>query len=669
MSMGAGVVYPPAFTQVFESETTQTKIIRSLLIIFSTLLPTILLFDGFLRSFDWIALALCLVTCAISAYLVISINQNTAAAFLPSMIILTLCYTTIGIRSLGTEIQIIASLIAVAGFVCASSTIGIIISCWIPPHEGSEATHALTPAEILGVVLLSLLALALRLYQIDVLPATHVLEARYGLDARAVLHQNAWNPIALTFDNQSHLYSVLLSIGMKLFGDSFVAIRTASALIGSLTVVLLYVATRRFFDVRTAWLASLTFVAMAIHLEFSRIATSPVLDAFLICAVLAFLAIGWDTGRRRGYILAGVTLGLCQYSYHTGKIIPVIFAIWLCMVALQNWELVKQRLSTLTMMWGIALIVALPMWWTIANHWESYTTSIRAVSLFQQSDTAGIDWLHRIAETQKMPVWLTMIYFVRDAAASFIAIPVRDGYDVGLAILTLPSAVLFIIGILLMIREYDDPRYWLLFLGLMTAVAVASMTINTPAAQRMIYITPFVAIVVGIGLAQSSRWLRLEWIQSDWSLPNWLIQAIGIVLAIGIAGYDANNYLINNRNAAIQPADAIASAIGTTIASFPEGSTAYVFTEPFMRYNGNPILVFQAPQVHSVDIAQPLKSPPPWVLEGPKQIFLFAPQRSSELALIREYYPGGTENRVFRQNGETILLYYVLDGIPALKTP
>jgi hypothetical protein len=226
-----------------------------------------------------------------------------------------------------------------------------------------------------------------------------------------------------------------------------------------------------------------------------------------------------------------------------------------------------------------------------------------------------------------------------------------------------------LIGTLLMIREYDDPRYWLLFLGMMAAVGVAAITINTPAAQRMMFATPFVAMVVGIGLAQSSRWLRLEWIQSDWSLPHWFIQTIGITLAIGIAGYDANNYLINNRNAAIQRADAMASAIGNTVAAFPDGSTAYAFTEPFLRYDGNPILVFQAPHVRGIDVPQPLTNVPPWVLDGPKQIFVFAPERSSELALIRSFYPGGQEDRVFRQNGETILLYYVLDGIPALKTP
>ena len=669
MSIGSGLLYPPALMQEFDEDSIQTKIIRTLLIVISTILPTFLLFDGFLRSFDWINLLICVLTCVLNAYLVHSINTHKSAAYLPSFLFLLVCYLIIGIRSTGTALTVVAGVNAAVAFVCAITMLWVLITCWVAPHEGSDSARPSTPVEVLGIVLLALLALGLRLYQIDVLPATHLLEARYGLDARAVLERNEWNPIALTFDQHGHLFSVVLAMAMTLFGDSFVAIRSASAIIGSATVLLLYIATRRFFDVRTAWLASLAFVAMAIHLEFSRIATSTILDAFLVCAVLAFLAIGWDTGRRRGYVLAGLALGLCQYTYHTGKIIPVVFAIWLSVVAIQNWELVRLRLGALTMMWGIALAVSLPMFWTIATHWDTYVPAIQAVSILNESDIAGLTWLQRIANDLQTPPWLVLITGVRDALAAFIAVPVRDGYDVGLAILTLPSAVLFLIGTLLMIREYDDPRYWLLFLGMMAAVGVAAITINTPAAQRMMFATPFVAMVVGIGLAQSSRWLRLEWIQSDWSLPHWFIQTIGITLAIGIAGYDANNYLINNRNAAIQRADAMASAIGNTVAAFPDGSTAYAFTEPFLRYDGNPILVFQAPHVRGIDVPQPLTNVPPWVLDGPKQIFVFAPERSSELALIRSFYPGGQEDRVFRQNGETILLYYVLDGIPALKTP
>ena len=67
--------------------------------------------------------------------------------------------------------------------------------------------------------------------------------ARLRLDARAVLERNEWNPLALTFDQHGHFFSVVLALAMQLFGDSFVAVRTASAIIGSATVLLLYVAT------------------------------------------------------------------------------------------------------------------------------------------------------------------------------------------------------------------------------------------------------------------------------------------------------------------------------------------------------------------------------------------------------------------------------------------
>lgn len=669
MSFGDGRAFPSLLVQTIDGESTSAKLLRSVLLVFSTFLPFLLLFAGFSHGFDWLAIGLALLTCAVAGYLVVQLNASKPALYFGGFCALVLLYVAIGIRCFGTTPQIRDPLNGVFALVCAVVIGYFIIDGWVPRHQGSDSALPLSAAEILGIVLLAITALGLRIYLLDTLPATHVLEARYGIDARAVLQHQEWNPFSLTFDSQNHFYTVVLALAMAVFGDSFVAIRTVSAVIGSATVLLLYVAARRFFDLRTAWLAALVFVAMAVHLEFSRIATPAVLDALLLCAVLAFLSIGWDTGRKRGYVAAGIALALCQYSYHSGKIIPVVFALWLGFVALQSWELMAPRVPALTMMWGIALVGALPGWWNVFVHRDTVVPAIQAVSLFGPSDVAGVNWLTRISTEQGTPTWLTLVYGVRDAAAAFLVVPLRDGYDVGVAMLTLPSALLFVIGLLLMVREYDDPRYWVLVIGLMAAVGVAALTINTPAAQRMVFVTPFVALVVGIGLAQSSRWLRLEWIQSDWNLPNWLVQFIAIALAVGIAGYDANNYLLRNTFAAIQPADAMASRIGATIAAYPEGSTAYAFTTPALRYTGNPILEFQAPQVTGVDVDQPLTSMPTWVLTGPKQVFFFAPERSAELSLIRAAYPGGNEMRIFRQNGETLLLYYELDGVPSLKNP
>jgi hypothetical protein len=145
--------------QEFDEDSIQTKIIRSLLIIISTILPTFLLFDGFLRSFDWITLLICLGTCLLNAYLVRSINQHQTAAYLPSFLLLTVCYLTIGVRCTGTESTLIAGVNACVAFLCAATMLWVLITCWVAPHEGSDSASPLTPVEVLGIVLLALLAL------------------------------------------------------------------------------------------------------------------------------------------------------------------------------------------------------------------------------------------------------------------------------------------------------------------------------------------------------------------------------------------------------------------------------------------------------------------------------------------------------------------------------
>ena len=258
---------------------------------------------------------------------------------------------------------------------------------------------------------------------------------------------------------------------------------------------------------------------------------------------------------------------------------------------------------------------------------------------------------------------------IRDAAAAFIAVPLRDGYDVGSAMLSVPAAVLFIVGIFLMLREYADPRYWLLFIGLCSAIVLSALTIDTPAAQRLVYITPFVAIIIGIGLAESGRWFRLEWLQSDWSIPTIVTQILSIVLAIGIAGYDGNRYIQLNNNRVDTTNEKSAALISQHIRDYPTGSRIYFFTQPTLSYQESALLAFAAPQVRGLDVYPPLTTAPTWQLNAPMNSFVFTPERFAELALIRQHYPGGDESRLFKENGDTLLIIYNVAGVSPLSTP
>ncbi len=655
--------------QRFDRDDTLSKFVMSWLSIIATFTPILVFYHGYQYGFSWGILVITLLGSVGSAYLVRQIIQNTPAPFFVGLTALASTYWLIAITSWGTEPIAGAYWPALCAGIAAVGIIIVITIIWVPRHDNGENAAPLTPLEILGVVLLSIAALAVRLYAIEQIPVASNIEASYSLEALNTLAGGFNNPFAIGLGDSALLYSILQGACMQLFGTTLVGGRIITTLMGSGTIVMLYFATRLFFDRRTAWLTALALLAMGVHLEFSRTGLSYLMDSLLLSSVLAMLAYGWETGKRRFYACAGIALGVCQYSYHTGKIIPVIFALWLVLVAIQNWELIQNRLPQLTLMWCIGLLLALPMWWSIATHWDYLSTAIMSVSIFAVADGSTMRWIDMIAATAKQPLWMQLLLQFRDAAAAFVVVPLRDGYDTGSPLLMLPSAVLFIVGILLMLREYRDPRYWLLFIGLCSAVTVVALTIDTPAAQRMVYITPFVAIVIGIGLAESGKWFRLEWIQSDWSIPPIVVQILSIVVAIAIAGYDGYSYLQHNSLRNDSLADQSAAQVSTHIHNFPAGAKVYLFTQPMLSYDQSALITLQAPQVSGSDVYPPLQAPPTWVLDAPMNSFIFSPDRVAELSFIRQQYPGGKETRAYRDNGEILLIFYDVSGVSTLSAP
>lgn len=655
--------------QRFDAKDTISKFVMSWLMVAVTVIPLVVGYDAFVNGIDWLVIVVTLLASAGALLVVRQISASTPAPYFIELSLLCIAYVVIAVVGIGIEPTIRSLWSGICAGIVATGIAVVIAVVWVPRHDPGESTTALSPFELFGVVLLSIAALAVRFYAIDALPVANNLEATYSLAALVSQHTPLANPFAYGIGATSQLYELLQSWCMRIFGDTLVGSRVASALIGSMTVSLLYLATRIFFDKRTAWLTALALLTLNLHLEYSRIGLNIIADASLLCAVLAMIAYGWETGKRRYYALAGISIGLCAYMYHSAVVIPIIFAVWLLMVAIQNWDIIAVRKYHLTLMWVIALIVALPMMWNAVVHWDVLWNGIVAVSLYATSDTQPTRWIDVIAAQSPYPLWMLMLIIIRDAAAAFVVVPLRDGYDVGAAMLSIPSAVLFVVGLLLMMREYQDPRYWLLFIGLGSAVAISALSVDTPAAQRMVYITPFVAIVIGIGLSESGKWFRLEWLQSDWSIPLIVTQILSIVFAIGIAGYDGMRYvqLNNQRNDARNDQSAV--QVSTHVRDFPAGSKVYFFTQPVLSYQESALIALLAPQVTGMDVYPPLTVAPDWQLDAPMNSFVFTPERTAELALIRQHYPGGTESRLFKENGDTLVIMYDVPGVSPLSLP
>ncbi len=87
-------------------------------------------------------------------------------------------------------------------------------------------------------------------------------------------------------DYREALFVFLTIPFIKLFGLNEFAARFPSAVIGAITVVVLYYLVQEFFDNKTALVASLLLAISPWHIHFSRIAFRAILIPLLFCLAL-----------------------------------------------------------------------------------------------------------------------------------------------------------------------------------------------------------------------------------------------------------------------------------------------------------------------------------------------------------------------------------------------
>jgi hypothetical protein len=71
-------------------------------------------------------------------------------------------------------------------------------------------------------------------------------------------------------------------------------------------------------------------------------------------------------------------------------------------------------------------------------------------------------------------------------------------------------------------------------------------------------------------------------------------------------------------------------------------------------------LPYLVPDIDAQDIDQPLDSAPDWQLKGPT-VFVFLPERESELAFVTTAYPQGSKLEIKQANGNTLYTAYQVD--------
>jgi dolichyl-phosphate-mannose--protein O-mannosyl transferase len=160
---------------------------------------------------------------------------------------------------------------------------------------------------------------------------------------------------------------------MQLFGTNLAGSDHFTALMGSGTIVMLYFATRLFFDRRTAWLTALVLLA-----DGCRISESSRTGLLLVDRMVSCCVVYWQCSRMDGKQANGgfMSAQASRWDFVGIRITPAKSSRnHFCAVVgtrshpeIGIWFIVG--CPRLTLMWCIALLIALPMWWSIATHWD-----------------------------------------------------------------------------------------------------------------------------------------------------------------------------------------------------------------------------------------------------------------------------------------------------------
>lgn len=184
------------------------------------------------------------------------------------------------------------------------------------------------------------------------------------------------------------LYHVLSAGTLALFGPGTAGIRWLPALLGTVTVLLTYLLANRLFGRTVALGAAMALAVSFWSLMYSRIGIRHIsLPVFMLASFYAFWR-GLESYGMPGndgapskeipahnspvwFALSGLFLGLGFYTYFASRGIPIILLLFIIYLASFQRPLLRRTWRGLVVMFGLAILLAIPLVITLTQQPES----------------------------------------------------------------------------------------------------------------------------------------------------------------------------------------------------------------------------------------------------------------------------------------------------------
>jgi 4-amino-4-deoxy-L-arabinose transferase-like glycosyltransferase len=383
------------------------------------------------------------------------------------------------------------------------------------------------------LVPLILLAFFLRVWQLPrTPPGLWYDEAYYSMDAAWLFDGGPWHLFFAGNNGREPIFIYLQTLFIWVFGARPLTSRLVAPLVGTLTVPLVYVFARRLMrGVRGLnWLPNLAAAGLAIsfwHVGLSRGGYRGIL--LPLAAVLVFYAFwrGWRDTSLKFTILAGLCLGLSQYTYLAARLLPLVLALFALVWSVFNWR-DAPGLKRLWVAMGLITVISAVVFAPLGSIFyhdpelfssrtgdvlftpdapaELVTHLAAALRLFV--DGGDLNWRHHLPG-RPMLGWLGWL-----------------GFWPGLAIC---------------LRRFRQPHYLYLIVTFLTLFLPALVSVPPVHALRLSALLPVYYLILALGLIELAYWLARRLAKNSGpSITQFAAAAlVGVMLLeTGLTGFD-----------------------------------------------------------------------------------------------------------------------------------
>jgi 4-amino-4-deoxy-L-arabinose transferase-like glycosyltransferase len=372
------------------------------------------------------------------------------------------------------------------------------------------------------------------------------------------------------------LWIAVIGYSESIFGVNQFGLRFASALVGTLTVLFIFLLTREFYSDRVALLAAWFTATGFWHVLFSRLAFRGILVPLLLSASIYFFVRAErsvEDPKPRFHAawlfaaIGGIFFGLGFHSYIAFRVTPLLVALIFLFELMRRRKLSRPIAPWLKIfsVWLLAaILVALPIGIYFLHHPQEFEGRAKEVSIFTDQHPERV-------EVKVLLRTLGMFNFHGDKNW-------RHNYG-GRPELLAPVGIFFLAGIVLTVVRvrrsgWSARAEWLLLAWFAVLLVPELLSAEgTPHALRAIGVISPVYILAALGA-------DLLWIQLQ---RNRALSFAMLMFVLGVGGYDAwkyfHDYARHGALAGNQSFNQLQASEGTFLNSLPASTPHIVVYE------------------------------------------------------------------------------------------